>query len=194
MNVTNSNYAIYSYPYYSIIFGGGRDLNCNFEQCSSNLGHSYQLPSFLRNDYGSNEAQSFLSGSPIVQVVEIEVYWIDPCSESLCQNGGVCSIAGNNYKCDCINDFFGRNCQNKILNSTIFNNSTILSEEKSSDLVKLIGLNVTKNQLLYQASRDGFDPSVFHSKCNGVGKTLTVIKSKNSNIFGGFTSADWSGN
>jgi hypothetical protein len=66
------------------------------------------------------------------------------------------------------------------LNSTIFKNSTILSEEKSSDLVKLIGLNVTKNQLLYQASRDGFDPSVFHSKCDKTSATFIVIKSKNS--------------
>ena len=48
-------------------------------------------------------------------------------------------------------------------------------------------------KLLYQASRDGFDNKIFHSKCDGIGRTLTVIKSQNSNIFGGYTSADWSG-
>ena len=103
-------------------------------------------------------------------------------------------MTGINYKYDCVNDFFGRNCQHKILNSTIFKNSTILSEEKSSDLVKLIGLNTKNISLLYKASRDGFESSIFHSKCNGVSATLTVIKSRNSNIFGGFTSAEWSGN
>ena len=61
-------------------------------------------------------------------------------------------------------------------------------------MVKLIELNNTNVKLLYQASKDGFDPSIFHSKCDGVSSTLIVIKSKNSNIFGGFTSADWSGN
>jgi hypothetical protein len=48
-------------------------------------------------------------------------------------------------------------------------------------------LNITKNQLLYQASRDGFGASDFHSKCNGITGTLVVVKDTNSNIFGGFT-------
>ena len=112
----------------------------------------------------------------------------------MCQNGGVCSLVGNNYKCSCIGEFFGLNCQHKILNSTTFKNSTILTNEQSLDLLKLIGLNKTTVKLLYQSSRDGFDGGVFHSKCDGVSATLTVIKSKNSNIFGGVTSADWSGN
>ncbi len=111
----------------------------------------------------------------------------------MCQNGGVCSIVGNNYNCSCVNDFFGRNCQHKILNSTTFKNSTILTNEKSSDLVKLIGLNNTNVKLLFQASRDGFDNEVFHSKIDTVSATLTVIKSQNSNIFGGYTSANWTG-
>ncbi len=98
-----------------------------------------------------------------------------------------------NYKCSCVGNFFGRNCEHQTLNSTIFKNSTILTNEKSLDLVKLIGLNNTHVKLVYQASRDGFDPSIFHSKCDDVSATLTIIKSKNSNIFGGFTSANWSG-
>ena len=59
-------------------------------------------------------------------------------------------------------------------------------------MVKLIELNKTNVKLLYQASKDGFDPSIFHAKCDGVSATLTVIKSNNSNIFGGYTAADWS--
>ena len=80
------------------------------------------------------------------------------------------------------------------MNSTIFKNSSILTNEQSSDLIELIGLNKTNVKLVYQASRDGFDPSIFHSKCDGIERTLTVIKSENSNIFGGYTSVDWSGN
>ena len=87
----------------------------------------------------------------------------------------------------------GKNCQNKKLNSTIFNSSTILTHEKSFDLLNLLGLNKTSYQLLYRSSTDGLDSKTFHSKCNGVQGTLTVIKTKNSNIFGGYTSADWSG-
>ena len=80
------------------------------------------------------------------------------------------------------------------VDSIIFKNSTILTYEQSSDLVKLIGLNNTNVKLLYQASRDGFDNRIFHSKCDGVAGTLAIIKTENSNIFGGYTSADWSGN
>jgi hypothetical protein len=58
-------------------------------------------------------------------------------------------------------------------------------------------INIPQNQtlrMIYQASRDGFSSSIFHSKCNGVLGTLTVIKSNSSNnIFGGYTQADWSG-
>ena len=105
----------------------------------------------------------------------------------------MCSLVGNNYKCSCVSDFFGTNCQHKVLNSTSFVNSTILTNEMSINLVKLIEFNNTNFKLLYQASRDGFDNKIFHSKCDGVGRTLTVMKSKNSNIFGGYTAADWSG-
>ena len=31
----------------------------------------------------------------------------------------------------------------------------------------------------------------FHSKCDGIGKTITFIRSNNGNIFGGFTSIPW---
>jgi hypothetical protein len=56
-------------------------------------------------------------------------------------------------------------------------------------------LNITQNQtlnMIYQASRHGFNSSIFHSKCNGVLGTLTVIKGNNK-IFGGYTQANWSG-
>jgi len=37
-------------------------------------------------------------------------------------------------------------------------------------------VNIT---LLYQASRDGFIPKSFHSKCDGILGTLTLVKSNN---------------
>jgi hypothetical protein len=83
------------------------------------------------------------------------------------------------------------------LNSSIFVNSTILTNEQSLNLINLISINQTKLSnktwnLLYQASRDGFNSSIFHSKCDGVLGTLTVVKSTYNNIFGGYTEADWS--
>ena len=72
LNVTESNFAIYSYSYGSVIFGDGWDLYCHDNNCYRNLGETYQLPNFLT--YGSVEAQSFLGGSNTFDIVEIEVY------------------------------------------------------------------------------------------------------------------------
>jgi hypothetical protein len=116
----------------------------------------------------------------------------------VCQNDGICASNGRNYNCSCLNGFYGSNCQYIKLNSSIFVNSSILTNEQSLNLINLISINQTKLsnkawKLLYQASRDGFNSSIFHSKCDGVLGTLTVIKSSNNNIFGGYTEADWSG-
>ena len=48
-------------------------------------------------------------------------------------------------------------------------------------------------ELLWKGTRDGFGASVFHAKCNNKGPTLTVIKSNNDKIFGGYTSIPWVG-
>ncbi len=48
-----------------------------------------------------------------------------------------------------------------------------------------------KLELKYRASRDGFKASDFHSHCDGIPNTLTVIKARSGNIFGGFTEQAW---
>ena len=47
--------------------------------------------------------------------------------------------------------------------------------------------------LLYQASRDGFEPAEFHRCCDNMGATVTVAKS-GENVFGGYTSMSWGEN
>jgi hypothetical protein len=46
-------------------------------------------------------------------------------------------------------------------------------------------------KLQYRATRDGFTGENFHSKCDGIANTLTVIKSEHGNIFGVFTKKAW---
>ncbi len=45
--------------------------------------------------------------------------------------------------------------------------------------------------LKYRGSRDGFSAHKFHSICDGITETLTVIKTTNGNIFGGFAEQAW---
>jgi hypothetical protein len=46
-------------------------------------------------------------------------------------------------------------------------------------------------KLLYRASIDGFLSKDFHSKCDRIENTLTVIKSESGNVFGGYTNKAW---
>jgi hypothetical protein len=46
-------------------------------------------------------------------------------------------------------------------------------------------------ELLYRGSKDGFSPSVFHSKVDHRKYTLSLIQSKSGNVFGGYTSETW---
>lgn len=46
-------------------------------------------------------------------------------------------------------------------------------------------------KLLYRGSRDGFKAKDFHSKCDELSATITVIKSTNGYVFGGYTAALW---
>eukprot|EP00029_Vermamoeba_vermiformis_P013247 TRINITY_DN8163_c0_g1_i1.p1 TRINITY_DN8163_c0_g1~~TRINITY_DN8163_c0_g1_i1.p1 ORF type:complete len:372 (-),score=90.92 TRINITY_DN8163_c0_g1_i1:7-1038(-) len=46
--------------------------------------------------------------------------------------------------------------------------------------------------LLYKASRDGWQGSDFHAKCDNKGETVTVVKAGN-NIFGGYLGVPWQG-
>ena len=48
-----------------------------------------------------------------------------------------------------------------------------------------------KGKLLYRATRDGFTSQAFHAKCDGMGNTITIIKSNFNYVFGGFVSPVW---
>ena len=52
-------------------------------------------------------------------------------------------------------------------------------------------MNVNNIILLYRGSRDGFSAKTFHDKCNNKGETLTIIKSDDDFIFGGYTEINW---
>ncbi len=49
----------------------------------------------------------------------------------------------------------------------------------------------SKGTLLFRATRDGFDSQAFHSKCDGKGNTISIIKSNLDYVFGGYASSAW---
>ncbi len=61
-----------------------------------------------------------------------------------------------------------------------------------SDLYKLCDFPESQGwDLKYRASRDGFSAQNFHTKCDGLSNTLTIIKTTNGNIFGAFAEEAW---
>ena len=46
-------------------------------------------------------------------------------------------------------------------------------------------------RLLYRNSTDGNSAESFHKYCDGNVNTITLVQSKNGNIFGGFATTDW---
>jgi hypothetical protein len=73
-----------------------------------------------------------------------------------------------------------------------FQFSSILNFTQRTNLLELTGFERFERwELIYRASLHGFRASDFHANCDGVSKTLTIIRSSNSNIFGGYTGAQW---
>ena len=145
------------------------------------------------------------------------------CQSFPCQNDGVCKSDGISYSCICKNGFYGVNCQLSSITSTlptlssssytsqltssystniqVLTNSTIVTNDLIPTLINLTNFRSKQWNLLYRATRDGFDSNSFHSRCDYKPNTLTIIKttkSYNNNtmacIFGGFTYQNWSKN
>jgi hypothetical protein len=70
--------------------------------------------------------------------------------------------------------------------------SKILPDGRHKKLLNLCEFPAgQKWNLLYRASEHGFSADDFHSKCDNHANTLTVIKTTNGNIFGGYTEQLW---
>jgi len=54
----------------------------------------------------------------------------------------------------------------------------------------LVGSNLTYN-LLYRGSEHGFRASYFHAMCDNKGKSLSIVKTDQGIVFGGYTNIPW---
>ncbi len=77
--------------------------------------------------------------------------------------------------------------------NTILNSSILPNDKEISKLMSLSEFSINKKwNLIYKGSKNGFKSSDFHSKCDDKPNTLVIIKSKNGNVFGGYTEKSWS--
>ena len=60
--------------------------------------------------------------------------------------------------------------------------------------LKKILRKITDFKLIYRGSVDGKSSSSFHQKCDGIGNTISIIKSNTNYIFGGYSTNKWTEN
>ena len=107
------------------------------------------------------------------------------------------SLKSNEFKIDIVFDrsLFGTLHLYELIERGPFNKSKILSYKQSLDLLKLCEFSIDdKWKLVYRGTRDGFCARDFHMKCDGIVKTLTIIKVQGTfvtHIFGGYASEPW---
>lgn len=68
-------------------------------------------------------------------------------------------------------------------------NLTILSSEQKAAFLEMFP--EVEPEPLYRASRDGFEAATFHTRCNNRGPTVTVVKSAQGHVFGGYSDVSW---
>jgi hypothetical protein len=178
-NVTSTT-AIYAKLDYGPTFGGHdftiKDMSNINNNSYSQFGQSYQYPGEFNAT--SFNASNYLTGCIDVSgyckfsTVEIEVFQL--VNKSLANATTTTAAPTSQMPLD------------NITSSTILNSTEI---QKVYELCQF-PTNRTL-QLLYRATRDNFSAAAFHSKCDGFLNTLSIIKSTNDHIFGGFTTQSW---
>ena len=64
----------------------------------------------------------------------------------------------------------------------------IFIEKRINEIYPKLNINFT---LVYRASEDGDKSLDFHNKCDKIGPNITIVKTKNGSVFGGFTVKNW---
>jgi len=72
-----------------------------------------------------------------------------------------------------------------------FTGSTLVDEKCASILLSFLPPSPKGWECIYKGTKDGFQTTTFHTKCENKGETVTVIQSENGNIFGGYSPLPW---
>ena len=66
------------------------------------------------------------------------------------------------------------------------------AKEKASLTQMLSDQRLELGQILFDSNVFGFNTTVFHQKCDGMGPTVTLLRVKsNNNWIGGYTTVSW---
>jgi len=72
-----------------------------------------------------------------------------------------------------------------------FEGATLLNSEQQQKLNEFYGVKDQRWQLIYKGTTHGFNSDAFHRLSNNQGATMTVLRSTNGYLFGGYASQSW---
>jgi hypothetical protein len=67
----------------------------------------------------------------------------------------------------------------------------MLSSSDIQFLEQLTGISNLKLDLMYKATRDGFESSKFYELCSNIPNNIIIIRTKDNKIIGGYTPLSW---
>jgi len=76
-------------------------------------------------------------------------------------------------------------------NKVKFLGGTLLNINQQNKINEFYGVINQQWKLLYKATRDGFRAKAFHKLCDNKGATMTIIRSSEGYLFGGYTKGNW---
>jgi hypothetical protein len=68
---------------------------------------------------------------------------------------------------------------------------TLATRQEQQQILNWCSGNNKSWKLLYRASRDGYGAKEFHQQCDGKGETITLIRTTEEYLFGGYASVSW---
>ena len=99
---------------------------------------------------------------------------------------------GNILKFERNNEKINKNVLGVAIGEKIIESFILFEKYQIKELFLLCEFPISQKwNLIYRASKDGFESTNFHSKCDGKPNTLIIIKSNNGNVFGGYTEQTW---
>ena len=78
---------------------------------------------------------------------------------------------------------------------TKFDSQIIVSKSQENQIISWLEEENRRSEpkLLYRASRDGWERTSFHSRCDECKHTLVIVKTSEGYVFGGYNDQSWGG-
>ncbi|CAH3168587.1 unnamed protein product, partial [Porites lobata] len=159
--------------------------NFRDEDCVHTLGVEYK---YVWNDVKCSDCHQYTCKKDLNECSSDKYY---------CHQVASCTNYRGSFTCTCDQGYFGDgfecelNYARGLKQSTIVGNDASYLQYLSTWLKPVAQSKSSRWKRCWRASVDGWAASTFHSRCDNIGPTVTIIRVGGKYIFGGYTSLSW---